>query len=51
MLTCDDCRQPIPPAEVATRGTLHLACWVLRTLRAEAPIGGTLSERLARAKS
>ena len=49
MLTCDDCTHPLHPADVTTRGTLHLACWVLRTLRTpEPPIGGTLTERLNR---
>lgn len=53
MLTCDDCTRPIKAGEAATRGNLHLDCWVMRALRTEIakPIGGTLTERLARAHS
>lgn len=54
MLTCDDCPRPLTTGRVASRGNLHLDCWIMRALRTELagkPVGGTLTERLARVKS
>lgn len=61
MHRCDECKQTIPRGEAVIRGCVHgqtawhLACWVIRCLRAEldetAQIGGTLTERLERVRA